>query len=67
MNNKINIGYESPETLRLAMAFQVKSKAGKTLLGKEDWGGLEGPADVVAVAVDHADEGTWRGGGEGKP
>ncbi|KAG6687773.1 hypothetical protein I3843_11G088700 [Carya illinoinensis] len=47
----------------LAMAFEVKSEACKTVLGKEDKGSLEGPADVVVVAMDHADEATSRRGG----
>ncbi|KAG2680223.1 hypothetical protein I3760_11G088100 [Carya illinoinensis] len=47
----------------LAMAFEVKSEAWETVLGKEDKGSLEGLADVIAVAMDHADEATSRGGG----
>lgn len=43
------------------MALKVKSKASKAHLGEEDWGGLEGPADVIAIAMDHADDGFWRG------
>lgn len=43
------------------MALEVKGKASKAHLGEEDWGGLEGPADVIAIAMDHADDGFWRG------
>lgn len=62
----MDVGDEGPEAVGLAVAFEVESEAGETLLGEENWGGLEGPADVVAVAVDHEDEATWRGE-EGQP
>lgn len=51
----------------MAMAFDVERERGESVLGKEDWGGLKGPADGVAVAVNHADDATWRGGGWGLP
>ncbi|CAL9004443.1 unnamed protein product, partial [Prunus brigantina] len=54
------------QAVGLAVTFEVESEAGETLLGEENWGGLEGPADVVAVAVDHEEEATWRGE-EGQP
>lgn len=62
--NKVHARDEGLEALGTAMALKVKSKASETHLGKEDRGGLEGPGDVVAVAVDHEDEATWRGEGE---
>lgn len=49
------------------MAFVVSGEAGEAVLGEEDRGGLEGPADVVAVAVDHTDDATCRGGGGREP
>lgn len=46
------------------MALKVKGEAGETHLGKENWSGLEGPADVVAIAMDHTDKGAgWSGKG----
>ncbi|CAL8989493.1 unnamed protein product [Prunus brigantina] len=58
----MDAGDEGPEVVGLAVAFEVESEAGETLLGKENWGGfLEGPSYVVVVAVDHEDEATLRG------
>lgn len=67
VNDRVNIGNESLETLRSAMAFKVKSKTSETHLSKEDGSGLEGPADVVAIAMDHEDESARRGRRKGKP
>lgn len=69
LDDKIDAGYESLEAVGSAMALEVESEAGETLLGKKDGSGLEGPRDVVAVAVDHEDEGARRrrSGGKGKP
>lgn len=64
---RVNIGDESLEALGSAMAFEVKGEASEAGSGEEDGGGLESPADVVAVAMDHEDEGSGRGGREGKP
>lgn len=47
------------------MAFQVDGDGGEARFGEEDRGGLEGPADVITVAVDHTNEATWRGGERG--
>lgn len=46
----------------MAVALEIEGKTGKSVLGEEDWGGLKRPANVIAVAVDHADDATWRGG-----
>ncbi|WVY90167.1 hypothetical protein V8G54_035681 [Vigna mungo] len=35
----------------------------RTLIGRGRWGHLEGPGDVVAVAVDHEDDDAWGEGG----
>lgn len=69
LDDKINAGYESPKTVGSAMAFEVESEAGETLLGKKDGGGLESPTDVVSIAMDHEDEAARRSrsGGKGKP
>lgn len=64
MDDEIDAGDEGLETLRSAVALEVEREAGEAHLGEEDGGGLEGPADVVAVAVDHEDDGAWRGEGE---
>lgn len=48
------------------MAGEIEGEAREAGAGEEDGGGLEGPADVVAVAVDHADDGAGRRGG-GQP
>lgn len=65
-DNVVDVGNKSPETLGATMALEVESEGGEAHLGEENRGGLESPADVVAIAVDHADDGTWRGG-EGLP
>ncbi|CAB4261398.1 unnamed protein product [Prunus armeniaca] len=57
----MDAGDEGPEAVGLDVAFEVESEAGETLLGEENWGGLEGPADFVVVAVDHEDEAMLRG------
>ena len=49
------------------MAGQVEGVAGEAGGGEEDGGGLEGPADIVAVAMDHADHGPRGGGVGGEP
>lgn len=67
MDNRVDIRDEGFETFGSAMAFEVESEAGETHLGEEDGSGLEGPADVVAVAMDHEDEGSGRGGRQRKP
>lgn len=67
VNDRVNIGNEGLETLGSAMAFDVKSKTGETHLSEEDGSGLEGPADVVAIAMDHEDESSRRGGRKRKP
>lgn len=49
------------------MALEVERETGEGVLGEEDRSGLEGPGDVVAVAVDHEDEGAWWSLGIGEP
>lgn len=65
LDDEIDVGDEGFETARSAVAFEVESEAGEALLGEEDGGGLESPADVVSIAVDHEDERSRRG--ERKP
>lgn len=65
VDDKIDVRDEGPEALGSAMALEVESETSETHLSEEDWSGLEGPADVVAVTVDHEDDGAWRG--ERKP
>lgn len=48
------------------MALEIKSKCCATDLGEQDGSVLEGPTDVVAIAMDHEDEST-RGGVEREP
>lgn len=60
------VGEEGAEAGGTAVAGEVEGAAGEAVAGEEDGGGLEGPADVVAVAVDHADEGA-RGRRRGQP
>lgn len=59
-----NIGADA---VRSAMTFNVESKASETHLSEKDGSGLESPADVIAVAMDHEDETTWRRRARGKP
>lgn len=66
LDDEVDIGDEGSEAVGLTVGFEVESEAGEAVLGEEDWGGLEGPADVVAVAVDHEDDATWRVG-DGEP
>lgn len=65
LDDEIDVRNEGFEALRSAMAFEVESETGETHLSEEDCSGLECPADVVAVTVDHEDDGAWRG--ERKP
>ena len=67
MNDRVDIGNEGLEALGSTMAFKVKGKASETLLGEEDGSGLKSPADVVAIAMDHEDESSRRGGRKRKP
>lgn len=55
LDEEIDAGDEGFETFGSAVGFEVESEAGEAVLGEEDRRGLEGPADVVAVAVDHED------------
>ncbi|PQQ21631.1 hypothetical protein Pyn_15074 [Prunus yedoensis var. nudiflora] len=57
----MDVGDEGPEAVGLTVAFEVESESGETMLGEVNWGGLEGPADVVAIVMDHEDEATGRG------
>lgn len=58
----VDVGNEGAEALGAAVAREVEGEAGEPVLGEEDGGGLEGPADVVAVAVDHTDQGSGTAG-----
>lgn len=49
-------GDEGAEAVGAAVAREVGGEAGEAGAGQEDGRGLERPADVVAVAVDHEDE-----------
>lgn len=66
LDDEVDVGDEGSEAVGSAVGFEVESEAGEAVLGEEDWGGLERPADVVAVAVDHEDDATWRVG-DGEP
>lgn len=67
-DDEVHGGDVGADAVGSAVAFDVESEAGEAVLGEEDGCGLERPADVVAVAVDHEDEATWRGrGGGGEP
>lgn len=66
LDDEVDVGDEGSEAVGSAVGFEVESEAGEAVLGEEDWGGLEGPADVVAVAVDHEDDATWTVG-DGEP
>lgn len=57
-NHGIEIWNEGLEPLRSAMAGEIEGEAGEAVLGQEDGGGLEGPADVVAIAMDHEHKST---------
>lgn len=65
LHGEVDVGDEGFEAAGVAVALEVEGEASETHLGEEDWGGLEGPGDVVAVAVDHEDDGAWWGGGCG--
>lgn len=68
VDDEVHGGDVGADAVGSAVAFDVESEAGEAVLGEEDGGGLERPADVVAVAVDHEDDATWRrGGGGGEP
>jgi len=60
-------GDEGFEAFGVAVALEVDGEAGESRLGQEDGGRLEGPGDVVAVAVDHEDDGAWGDGGVWEP
>lgn len=49
------------------MAVEVEGEGGEAVLGEEDRRGLKRPADVIAVAVDHADDATWTDGFDWMP
>lgn len=68
MDDEVHGGDVGADAVGSAVAFDVESEASEAVLGEEDGGGLERPADVVAVAVDHEDDATWRRrGGRGEP
>ncbi|KAK9922087.1 hypothetical protein M0R45_030568 [Rubus argutus] len=50
MDDEVDVGDEGSEAVGLAVGLGVESEAGKAVLGEEDWGGLEGPVDIVAIA-----------------
>jgi hypothetical protein len=52
----VEVGHEGAETVGTAVAREVGGEAGEPEAREEDRRGLERPADVVAVAVDHEDE-----------
>nr|GMD05251.1 hypothetical protein PRUPE_8G121800 [Ipomoea batatas] len=47
----------------LNWGFWVKGKASIPILGKENWGCLKSPTDVIPIPVDHKDDATWQAGG----
>lgn len=52
---EVYVGDEGFEAVGLAVALEVECETREGVLCEEDWGSLEGPGDVVAVAVDHED------------
>jgi len=52
----VEVGHEGAEAVGAAVAREVGREAGEPGPREEDRRGLERPADVVAVAVDHEDE-----------
>lgn len=64
---EVYVGDECFEAVGLAVTLEIERETGEGVLGEEDRSGLEGPGDVVAVAVDHEDEGAWWSLGIGEP
>jgi len=65
--DQVHGGDEGFEAFGVAVALEVHGEAGEPRLGQEDGSRLEGPGDVVAVAVDHEDDGAWGGRGVWEP
>lgn len=59
MDDEIDVWYEGLDAFRVAVTFEVESETSEAVLGEEDGSGLKGPADAVAIAVDHTDEALW--------
>eukprot|EP00250_Pteridium_aquilinum_P013624 c21462_g1_i1 orf=156-1289(-) len=57
--DKVEVGYKGLEAFRVAMAFNVHSENHIAHGSEADCCVLKGPADVVCVAMDHADAGQW--------
>lgn len=53
MDDGVEMRDEGLEAVGSAVSRQIEGVAGKAVLGQEDRGGLEGPTDVVAVAMNH--------------
>jgi len=63
----VEVGHEGAEAVGAAVAREVGGEAGEPGPREEDRRGLERPADVVAVAVDHEDERLGARGRAGPP
>lgn len=59
MNEYVEIWKEGLEAVGSAVAGKIESIAGESMLGQEDRGGLEGPADVVAIPMNHKHQSLW--------
>ncbi|KAG9452705.1 hypothetical protein H6P81_005609 [Aristolochia fimbriata] len=60
LDDKIEVGDEGSEALGKAMSLEIERDGSEAHLSEKDGSGLEGPADVVPIAVDHTDDGTGR-------
>lgn len=58
VEHQIEVRHEGPKPGWSAVTGEVCGKARKAVTGEEGGGQLHGPAGVVAVTVDHEDQGT---------